>query len=53
MTVAYLKKDKALPFLGENPFAGKYSRLGFTHSRKDFTEDFVPTNGLFRSSPLR
>lgn len=53
MTIAYLKKDKALPFIGKNPFRGRYSRLGFTHSRKDFTEDFVPTMGLFRSSPLR
>ena len=50
MTVAYLKKGAAEPFLGQNPFSQRFQRLGFTHSKADFTESFVPTVGSWNKA---
>lgn len=53
MTIAYLKKGAAKPFLGQNPFGMKFSRLGFTHSKADYTESFIPTIGAWNTSRMR
>lgn len=54
MTIAYMKKGAAEPFLGQNPFSQRFQRLGFTHSKADYTESFVPTVGSWhKGSPLR